>query len=257
MSIQNLREQRAVKAKSLHDLVNKKEWKAAVDQPIYDAGMAEIDALDAQIKNINDYNKRIAEDALDNSVIEAAERIGHDKKSPESKVFAKWMRGGDAALSAEEWRIQNTMSTTTGSEGGFTVQTSVANQMLDALKWYGGMRPVANVIQTAMGNQINYPTSDGTAEVGELIGQNTTATAADVVFGVVSLPVYKYSSKIVTVPFELLQDSNVDIESRTPTSPWALVPASRTASSPPPAPASRLQTPHPRSPRSSTTQSLT
>ena len=213
MSIQNLREQRAVKAKSLHDLVNKKEWKAAVDQPIYDAGMAEIDALDAQIKNINDYNKRIAEDALDNSVIEAAERIGHDKKSPESKVFAKWMRGGDAALSAEEWRIQNTMSTTTGSEGGFTVQTSVANQMLDALKQYGGMRPVANVIQTAMGNQINYPTSDGTAEVGELIGQNTTATAADVVFGVVSLPVYKYSSKIVTVPFELLQDSNVDIES--------------------------------------------
>ena len=81
MSIQNLREQRAVKAKSLHDLVNKKEWKAAVDQPIYDAGMAEIDALDAQIKNINDYNKRIAEDALDNSVIEAAERIGHELRA--------------------------------------------------------------------------------------------------------------------------------------------------------------------------------
>jgi HK97 family phage major capsid protein len=48
--------------------------------------------------------------------------------------------------------------------------------------------------------------------VGEIIAQNTTATALDVSFGVKTLTVYKYSSKIVAVPFELLQDSNVDIE---------------------------------------------
>lgn len=213
MSIQALREQRAAKAKTLNELVTKPEWNAATDQPIYDAGLAEIDALDTQIKNINDLNKRVAEDALNETVVIAAERAGKDKKSDGSRIFAKWMRGGDQALNAEDWAVvRNTMSTTTTTEGGYTVATEVATSVLDAMKAYGGMRSVAEVIQTAQGNPMNFPTSDGTAEVGEILAENTTATALDASFGVKSLPVYKYSSKVVAVPFELLQDSSVDIE---------------------------------------------
>lgn len=213
MSIQALREQRAAKAKTLNELVTKAEWNPANDQPIYDAGLQEIDAIDAQIKNINDLNKRVAEDALNGSVIIAAERAGTDKKSDGARIFAKWMRGGDQALNAEDWAIvRNTMSTTTTTEGGYTVATEVATSVLNALKAYGGMRSVAEVIQTAQGNPMNFPTSDGTAEVGEILAENTTATALDASFGVKSLPVYKYSSKVVAVPFELLQDSSVDIE---------------------------------------------
>src|SRR4051794_37793757 len=52
-SIQALREQRAAKARELHDLVNKADWNAERDQPIYDAGMAELDDLDGQIKRIS------------------------------------------------------------------------------------------------------------------------------------------------------------------------------------------------------------
>lgn len=213
MSIQTLREQRAAKAMSLSDLVAKADWNADNDQPIYDAGMKEIDALDAQISRITAVNEKVASEALTNSVIEAAERVGRNKKSVDSALYAKWLRGGDKALNAEDWsHIRNTMSTTTNSEGGFTVRTDVASSVLDALKAYGGMRSVATVIQTAMGNPMSFPTSDGTSEVGEVIAENTTATDADVSFGTKSLPVYKYSSKVVTVPFELLQDSSVDIE---------------------------------------------
>lgn len=213
MSIQTLRQQRAAKAMSLSDLVAKADWNADNDQPIYDAGMKEIDALDAQISRITAVNERVASEALTNSVIEAAERVGRNKKSVDSALYAKWLRGGDKALNAEDWsHIRNTMSTTTNSEGGFTVQTDVASSVLDALKDFGGMRSVATVIQTAMGNPMSFPTSDGTSEVGEVIAENTTATDADVTFGTKSLPVYKYSSKVVTVPFELLQDSSVDIE---------------------------------------------
>lgn len=213
MSIQTLREQRAAKAMSLSDLVAKADWNADNDQPIYDAGMKEIDALDAQISRITAVNEKVASEALTNSVIEAAERVGRNKKSVDSALYAKWLRGGDKALNAEDWsHIRNTMSTTTNSEGGFTVQTDVASSVLDALKDFGGMRSVATVIQTAMGNPMSFPTSDGTSEVGEVIAENTTATDADVTFGTKSLPVYKYSSKVVTVPFELLQDSSVDIE---------------------------------------------
>lgn len=213
MSIQALREQRAAKAKSLHELATKETWSAETDQPVYDQGMAELDDLDARIKRIQDANEKLAADALNNGVIEAAERIGHDKKSDESAIFAKWLRGGDNALSAQEWAtVRNTMSTTTSSEGGYTVAQGWATSVLDALKQYGGMRSVATVIQTSGVGQLNYPTSDGTAETGEWIAENTTATSADISFGTKSLPVYKASSKVVAVPFELLQDSNVDIE---------------------------------------------
>jgi HK97 family phage major capsid protein len=212
MSIQALREQRAAQAKSLHELVNKKDWNASADQPIYDAGLAEIDQIDAQIRNIETVNARLADEALKNGVVDAGLRAAKDKGSVGSGVYAKWLRNGYEGLSAEDKAIYNTMSTSTNSQGGYTVQTEVAREVLDALKAFGGMRAVANIIQTTGVGDINYPTSDGTAETGEIIGQNTTATAADVSFGVKTLTVYKYSSKIVAVPFELLQDSNVDIE---------------------------------------------
>lgn len=212
-SIQALREQRAAKAKSLHDLVGKPTWDVAVDQPVYDETMAQIDGLDAQIGRINEANKRIADQAMSEGVIIAAERHAQDGKSDASRIFAKWLKGGDKGLSAEDYTvIRNTMSTTTTTEGGFTVATEVAKSVLDALKFFGGMRRVASVIQTDQGNPMNFPTSDGTSEVGEIIAENTTATAADPVFGTKSLPVYKYSSKIIAVPFELLQDSSVDVE---------------------------------------------
>ena len=214
MSIQALREQRAAKAKSLNELVNKPEaWNPAVDQPIYDTGMLEVDSIDAQISNINAINAKLAETALTESVITGSERAGKDKKSVDAALYAKWLRGGDNALTNEDWAIvRATMSTTTTTEGGYTVQTEVAKSVLDALKLFGGMRAVSTIIQTSGVGDLQYPTSDGTAEVGEIIAQNTTATAADISFGTKTLTAYKYSSKVVAVPFELLQDSNVDVE---------------------------------------------
>jgi HK97 family phage major capsid protein len=213
MSIQALREQRAAKAKTLNELVSKDTWNATVDQPIYDAGMSELDAIDAQIKNITSLNERVADEALKDSVIIASERIGHDQKSESTRLYAKWLRGGDNALNAEEWAtIRNTMSTTTTTEGGYTVATDVATSLLDALKAFGGMRSVATILRTAQGNPMSFPTSDGTSETGEWIAENVTATALDPSFGTKSLPVYKASSKVAAVPFELLQDSSIDVE---------------------------------------------
>jgi HK97 family phage major capsid protein len=128
-------------------------------------------------------------------------------------IFDKWLRGGDDALTAEDVTfIRNTMSTTTGSQGGFTVPSLIAAQLYDAMKAYGVMRAVSDIIPTADGKPLSFPTSDGTAEAGEWIDQNTTATALDAAFGTVTLNVFKASSKVVAVPFELLQDSIIDME---------------------------------------------
>jgi HK97 family phage major capsid protein len=213
MSIQALREQRGAIAHALQELVNKPDWNEATDQPIYDKGLADLDAVDAKIKRINEANAKIAEDSRTLAVAEAAERLGRDNRDGGLSLYSKWLKGGDKALSAEEWAtVRNTMSTTTGSEGGFTVDSEVATSVLDALKAFGGVRGVATVIQTTGVGAMSFPTSDGTSEEGELVPENVSATDEDISFGTIALPVYKFSSKVVAVPFELLQDSNVDIE---------------------------------------------
>ena len=213
MSIQALREQRAAIGKRLQELVNSDDWSADRDQPIYDEGMAEIDQIDARITRIEQVNARVAEEARTMAVAEAAERRGVDNKDRGLSIYAKWLKGGDKALNADDWtHIRASMSTTTGSEGGFTVDSSVATSVLNALLAFGGMRSVSTVIATATGAPMSFPSSDGTTEIGEIVPENQPAAEQDVSFGTIALPVYKFSSKVVTVPFELLQDSNVDIE---------------------------------------------
>ncbi len=214
MSLQDLRLKRAEMAKAAQELVNKPIWDDATDKEPYDRIMADIDAVDARIERINAFNQKVADDALTEGVATGAEQRGRDTRNEGLSLYAKWLRGGDRALKAEDWaKIRNTMSTGVGSEGGFTVATEVARSVVDALKEYGGVRRVATVIQTSMGNPMNFPTSDGTSEIGEIVAENAAAAEQDVTFGVSSLPVYKYGSKVVKVPYELLQDSNVDIES--------------------------------------------
>ena len=105
------------------------------------------------------------------------------------------------------------LSAVTGASGGYTVSEQIYNKLVDAMKHFGGMRPVANVIRTTTGADLPIPTANDTASEGELLGENTAATTGDVVFGQIIMKAYKYSSKVVLVPFELLQDSAFDIES--------------------------------------------
>lgn len=215
-SIQELRERRTALATNLHTLLDKNpgdKWTPEL-QNQYDTAMAEIETIDAEAKRIQNVLEAIADGAQVDGIRNVVERTAHDKKQPEHLVlFNKLMREGDKAITAAEWGVlRNTMSVGTSAQGGYTVPTEVAASVADALKAYGGMRSCAEVFRTAAGNDINFPTSDGTSEVGELIGENTTATGADPSFGVVTIKTYKFSSKIVAVPFELLQDASIDME---------------------------------------------
>lgn len=190
-----------------------KRWEPA-DQEKYDARMLEIDAIDKELSNIQAYLDKFSEEHEKHAAQEHFNSQTKPKDNAARSLYAKYLRGGDKVMSAEDWLIiRNTLSTGTSSQGGYTVQSEIATTLIEALKAYGGMREAATVLSTEMGNPLSFPTSDGTSEVGELIAENTTATAADPTFGTVSLSVYKFSSKIVAVPFELLQDSQIDVES--------------------------------------------
>lgn len=178
-------------------------------QAVYDATMTEIEVVRAEIR------REEAVSALNYE--KAAEKAGitfDDAPKSRSPLLAKWLRSGGASFSAQDWQsVRNVTSTTTGAEGGFTVETSVAEELLKAMKEYGGMRHCATTFSTAQGNPMNWPTMDDTANVGELVPENASAVVLDPAFGTVSLNVFKFSSKVVAIPIELLQDSQVDIES--------------------------------------------
>jgi HK97 family phage major capsid protein len=73
------------------------------------------------------------------------------------------------------------------------------------------MREVSSVITTAGGNSMNWPTSDGTAEVGAIVGQNAAAPAGEMTFGTVALNPFYYTSNKIALPLELIQDSAIDV----------------------------------------------
>jgi HK97 family phage major capsid protein len=224
-SIQALRERKATLRASAQDVLNKHpaaKWDASA-QAAYDAVVNELDAVDAHIKRVEKIMDTDAETKLGDQAADATQRVARDRfgikdvsKLPAThplNIFLTFARKGERGLSAEQLvEIRNTMSTTTNSEGGFTVPSLISSQLINIMKAYGTMRLLAEVIQTSDGKPLSFPTTDGTAEVGEIIAQNTTATGLDPSFGSVSLNVFKYSSKIVAVPIELLQDTVVDIE---------------------------------------------
>lgn len=217
--IQALREQRAARAKDLNAIVNAENWDRGRDEPRADALMAEITDLDDRIKRITAANELLASTALNNGAIDAAQRNAKDAKSAEAReanrLLASFLKNGFDKMTVEDqaqFRIQANQTEGTTTQGGYLVPTQIAQSVLDALKAFGGMRKVATVITTQMGNPISYPTSDGRSEVGVLVSEGSTATQQDLTFGTLPLNVYRFSSTPAAITWELLQDAAVDIE---------------------------------------------
>ena len=100
-----------------------------------------------------------------------------------------------------------------GSAGGYTVPQGFLNQLEASLLAFGGMREVATVLRTAEGNDLPIPTVSDHANVGAILAENTQVAEQDMTFGQITLKAYKYSSKLIRVSAELLQDSAIDLES--------------------------------------------
>lgn len=209
MSIQALRERLAALKKEANHLLAEKgsqTW-SKEDQAKFDGLMDEAERAENQLSA---HQRMLDKEAEDN--FKDAKRNEPGGRNELSRGLDIFLRKSAREMSAEEAvAVRNTMSTTTGSEGGFTVQTLVAKELVDLLKSYGFMRRVAQQITTENGADLAYPTSDGTSEIGEWVAQNASASAADPTFSTRALNVFKAGSKVFTIPIELLQDSSIDV----------------------------------------------
>ena len=199
------------------------------DEKRFDGLMAEADKVEANIK-------RAEEAAAEMRELEAAykpavkpdtrERDGDPESreaaahKAESRAFTAFLRGGISNLSGEQRKIMEarfesrSLAEGTGSAGGFLVPQDFYRKLTEAYKWYGGMRQSgATILQTSDGATMPFPTDNDTSNLGAILAENSQATELDQTFGSVSLSAWTYTSKIVTVPLNLVQDSAFDLDS--------------------------------------------
>ena len=108
---------------------------------------------------------------------------------------------------------QRAQGTTPATAGGYLIPTTMVNTIIETMKAFGGIYGAATVINTSAGEAMQYPTNDDTANEGELVAEHAQVGETELEFGQETLGAYKYSSKIVRVSIELLQDSAFGLDS--------------------------------------------
>ncbi|HGY2546726.1 TPA: phage major capsid protein [Citrobacter freundii] len=210
----------ATDMRALHDKIGDTTW-TEEQRTQWNAAKSELDALDVRIAR-EDELRRQDQSYIDENETENRHQQNNDPANPDAKAgerraaaFDRFLRHGFSELSAEERQAVKELraqGTSPDAKGGYTVPTQMLNKIVDSMKAYGGIASVAQILNTSTGQDITWSTSDGTAEEGELLGENTETTEEDVTFGTAVLGAKKLSSKIIKVSNELLQDSGVDIE---------------------------------------------
>jgi HK97 family phage major capsid protein len=178
------------------------------EQVSFDNIADQIESNQKQIKSIERMRELDADKFFEN-VSASGKKDGETVDA--MAAVALYLRNGKNVTTEQALAIHNAMSTTTSAEGGYTVPAEIATLVVDRMKAYGGMREAAQILTTAGGNALNYPTSDGTSEVGEIVAENIVSNVLDLTFGTVAVNPYKYSSKSIALPIELIQDSAIDI----------------------------------------------
>jgi HK97 family phage major capsid protein len=141
---------------------------------------------------------------------EAADRIGLDLNN-RTLTLNLSKRPPRHMAEVRQWEIEQRAQTVTTTGGGYTIPDEMMLALEKALLWFGGMRQAATVIRTDTGADLPIPTANDTSNAGVILDINTQVTNQDVTFGQVVLKAWKYSSKQVLVPVELMQDSAVNL----------------------------------------------
>lgn len=218
MKSRDLRARRAKLVEDARALISDRHC-TSEDTLKFDRMMAEADRLKGQIDRVE--QAELAE----HEMLEAMRPINRSKAgiaNPRGKLdpapaFDSYLRGGLEGLSPElraaldVQRFHAAMGTDTGPGGGFTVPDGFYRQLISAEKAYGGMLEVAYIIDSDTGNPLPIPTDNDTSNTGAILHENTQAAEAPLVFGAVTLGAYTYTSGLVRLSQELMQDTAFDL----------------------------------------------
>lgn len=222
--IKALKESRArawEQSKALLDEVGTGAWSAEQE-----ATWAKLEAEIAEgTKTIDRAEQHLAADAIDSEVVARQEFETGASRDEYDSVFRNYLRNGaqsldtrgrevlqNRGLATMDASVRNALGEATGGAGGYTVPPGFWARVTETMLAFGNVAGVANVITTATGQDLPWMTNDDTANEGAILAENTAIGTQDVTFGTKTLGAYLYTSKLVRVSVQLLQDSSLDIE---------------------------------------------
>lgn len=184
------------------------------------------DTRDADIESLTDAIERLEKHANRGAEMGRVDRTGvvassDDDDSEDDGLYARafdaFLRGGMNDLDPEDRKllranfqesksIRAAQGVGTGAAGGYVVPPEFRDKIVETQKYFGPMLQLAEVIETDTGAQLPWPTNDDTANVGAILAENTQVTEQDVTLGTANIDAYMYTSKLVRVSFQLLQD---------------------------------------------------
>jgi HK97 family phage major capsid protein len=196
---------------------------SAEEEQKYDRAEAEFDRLENQVNRQERHEQRAAANrTVDRAGVVAPDNGLGDGDDAETdaayeRVFQSFLKEGlldmtheDRQVLQSQFRqdkdIKNAAGVGSGAAGGYAVPALFRDKFVETMRWYGPMLEEAEHIDTASGATLPWPTNDDTANVGAILGENTAVTEQDVALGTANLDVFMYTSKLVRVSFQLLND---------------------------------------------------
>ncbi len=158
--MKELRDKRNEMSRQANALVSDKgsqTW-TAEEKTSFDNLADEIGRLDAQIEAAQNILDDGARDNFKDAQRMTPEQRATLEKNTARNALDVFMRVRESNMSLEQAEmIRNTMSTSTGSEGGYTVPSLVSGDLIETLNTYNGIRRVASRQVTGNGKQISWP----------------------------------------------------------------------------------------------------
>jgi len=224
-SAKQLRDDRAgvwAKQKELMDRAKSREdQKMLPDEELqWDKYEKDFSELSKQIDRQQAYESREAELAaqVGETIKPAASKTQEELEKDYEEVFFKYCRQGTQNLTNTERNVMvqfrgTDPQTTTTTAGGFTIPQGFSNELEKRMVAWGGMLQAARIVRTATGNTVDWPTVDDTAATGAILTEGSADTVNDITFARKQLEAYMYTSRVVKVSWQLLQDSAFDLPS--------------------------------------------
>jgi len=235
--LKKLLEERATAWTTVQDIRSRVEREgrdlSTDEDATYERGLADVERLSKEIDR-EERAERLGRDvdAIDDeqrstNPVPGAGDLNRDDEVSEryQRSFNAYLRRGLEGVSPEDREFfqdgfvapeDRAQSAGVDAAGGYTVPKEFLDRMVETLKDFGGVMAVADVMNTTTGRDLSWPTNDDTSNKGAILAENTQVTEQDFAFGTVSLKSYMYTSKMVRLSFQLLQDSAFNLNTWLP-----------------------------------------
>ena len=197
--------------------MDKGERLTVEDRQAFDKGEARLQEIEEDLGRVDRYKKQ--ERAKDDQASEL--NITRDQRDGEQDgyydAFKAYLKRGQTGLTQEQRAALDANALQTAgagvsTAGGYLIPQGFWRNLQIALKAYGGLLDLCNILPTATGAPMPWPTNDPTSIVGSYITEGNQLSLQDYVFGQGMLFAWTITSNIILASIQIIEDSAFDVD---------------------------------------------